>query len=153
MSNFNKVVVFNKAIGNKARKKNKEINWELLEKESKMIQSEVDELNKAIKNKDIDGVRDALCDIHVFAYGTHHKIGYNANVDMGIVIDALYSRFCKTPEDLQATIEHHKQRGVDSVTIHGKYPFAYIKSAGDYPDAPTGKFLKSVNYCEPEFNE
>jgi len=153
MTNYEKVVIFNKAIGNNARKKNETITWELLEKESKMIQSEVDELNEAIKNKDINGVKDALCDIHVFAYGTHFKLGYNADEDMNTVIDALYSRFCKTPEDLQATIEHHKQRGVDSVTVHGEYPFVYIKSAGDYPDAPTGKFLKSVNYCEPKFNE
>ncbi|MCZ2128573.1 MAG: nucleoside triphosphate pyrophosphohydrolase family protein [Anaerolineales bacterium] len=152
MSNFNKVVVFNQAIGNEAGDK-QNIDWDLLTREADMIQSEVDELRKAIKNKDANGVRDALCDIHVFAYGTHHKMGYNADADMNIVIDALYSRFCMIPEDLQATIEHHKQRGVDSVTIHGKYPFAYIKSAGDYPDAPTGKFLKSVNYCEPEFNE
>lgn len=152
MSNFHKVVVFNQAIGNEAGDR-QNIDWELLEREVAMIQSEVDELNEAIKNKDIKGVRDALCDIHVFAYGTHFKLGYNADEDMNIVIDALYSRFCMIPEDLQATIEHHKQRGVDSVTIHGEYPFVYIKSAGDYPDAPSGKFLKSVNYCEPKFNE
>lgn len=152
MSNFHKVVVFNQAIGNEAGDK-QNIDWDLLEREVNMIQSEVDELNEAIKNKDSNGVRDALCDIHVFAYGTHFKLGYNADEDMDTVIDALYSRFCMIPEDLQATIEHHKQRGVDSVTIHGEYPFVYIKSAGDYPDAPSGKFLKSVNYCEPKFNE
>lgn len=152
MSNFHKVVVFNQAIGNEAGDK-QNVDWELLEREAKMIQSEVDELNKAIKNKDSNGVRDALCDIHVFAYGTHFKLGYNADEDMNTVIDALYSRFCMIPEDLQETIEHHKQRGVDSVTIHGEYPFVYIKSAGDYPDAPSGKFLKSVSYCEPKFNE
>lgn len=152
MSNFNKVVVFNQAIGNEAGDK-QNIDWDLLEREVNMIQSEVDELNEAIKNKDANGVRDALCDIHVFAYGTHFKLGYNADEDMNTVIDALYSRFCRIPEDLQATIDHHKQRGVDSVTIHGEYPFVYIKSAGDYPDAPSGKFLKSVNYCEPKFNE
>lgn len=152
MSNFHKVAVFNQAIGNEAGDK-QNIDWELLEREVAMIQSEVDELNEAIKNKDSNGVRDALCDIHVFAYGTHFKLGYNADEDMDTVIDALYSRFCKTPRDLIATMEHHKQRGVDSVTIHGEYPFVYIKSAGDFPDAPSGKFLKSVNYCEPKFNE
>lgn len=152
MSNFNKVVVFNQAIGNEAGDK-QNIDWDLLEREVAMIQSEVDELKQAIKERDINEVRDALCDIHVFAYGTHHKIGYNADADMHKVISSLYSRFCETKDDLQATIEHHKQRGVDSVTIHGEYPFAYIKSAGDYPDAPKGKFLKSINYSEPRFSD
>lgn len=152
MSNFHKVVVFNQAIGNEAGDKQNN-DWEMLDKEAEMIQSELDELKQAIKERDINEVRDALCDIHVFAYGTHHKIGYNADADMHTVISSLYSRFCETEDDLQQTIAHHKSKGVLEVTIHGEFPFVYIKSADDYPDAPTGKFLKSVNYCEPKFNE
>ncbi len=152
MNNFGKVIVFNQAIGNeKGDRKN--IDWEMLDKEAEMIQSELDELKQAIKERDINEVRDALCDIHVFAYGTHHKIGYNADADMHTVISSLYSRFCQNEDDLQRTIEHHKNKGVLQITVHGEYPFAYIKSAGDHPDAPKGKFLKSINYNKPKFND
>ena len=47
MSNFHKVVVFNQAIGNEAGDK-QNIDWDLLTREADMIQSEVDELRKAI---------------------------------------------------------------------------------------------------------
>lgn len=150
MTNYEKVITFNLAIGNKSGDKRK-IDWDLLTREVDMIQSEVDELREAIELKNINKFRDGLCDVHVFAYGTHHKIGHNADKDMDAVMTALYSRFCENIDILYKTIAFHKNKGVLEVTIHGKFPFAYIKSDGDYPDAPKGKFLKSINYHEPVF--
>lgn len=152
MSSFTQIVAFNQAIGNeKGDRKN--IDWKLLEQEAKMIQSELNELKQAIKERDINEVRDALCDIHVFAYGTHHKIGYDADDDIHTVVSSLYSRFCTIKDDLHQTIAHHKNKGVLQITVHGEYPFVYIKSAGNYPDAPKGKFLKSINYSKPNFSD
>lgn len=147
-SNFQRIVKFNEAIGNESGS----IKWENLEKEADMIQSELNELRLAIAAKDLDGVRDALCDIHVFAYGTHHKLGIDADVDMHKVTEALYTRFCRSQIELMRTIAHHRKKGVIEVFIHGEFPWKYIKSAGDYPDAPKGKFLKSVEYKEPIFD-
>ena len=151
-SNFKKVALFNEAIGNEKGNKTN-IDWNMLFREADMIESELIELRRAIANKDMEEVRDALCDIHVFAYGTHHKIGWDADKDMNSVIEALYSRFCKTEEQLESSIKHYQDVGVERMSVHGEFPFKYIKSEGNYPDAPKGKFLKSIYYKKQEFNE
>lgn len=50
--------------------------WQRLEKQCKNILDEVNELETAIMSLDIDGVRDANCDIRVFTYGGAHFMGY-----------------------------------------------------------------------------
>lgn len=147
-SSFKQICAFNMRIGN-SNGNPEEIDWELLSREADMIQSEVDELREAIAAKDTSGVRDALCDIHIFTYGTHYKMGYNADEDMYEVIQALYSRFCNSMEDVNDTIEYYARRGIINISIHGTEPYFYLKSELDYPDAPKGKFLKSKYYKEP----
>jgi hypothetical protein len=100
---------------------------------------------------DLDAVRDALCDIHVFAYGAHHLMGIDANKDMATVVNAVMTRFVKDPQDQQETIDKHAAKGVREVYFEGTYPTMIMKSAVDQPDAPKGKFLKSASYKEPVF--
>lgn len=100
---------------------------------------------------DIDGVRDGLCDIHVFAYGAHHLMGVDADRDMQTVVNAVMTRFIKDEADKQATIAKHAAKGVTEVYFEGDFPTMVMKSAVDQPDAPKGKFLKSASYCEPDF--
>lgn len=45
---------------------------------------------EAVKNVEL--MRDALCDINVFAYGAHHKMGIDADDDMRIFIDRIGSK-------------------------------------------------------------
>jgi len=100
---------------------------------------------------DIEGVRDALCDIHVFAYGAHHIMGIDADLDMAVVVDAVMTRFIKDDADKAATIAMHAAKGVTDVYFEGEYPKMIMKSASDQPDAPKGKFLKSASYTAPKF--
>jgi hypothetical protein len=100
---------------------------------------------------DISHVRDALIDIHVFAYGAHHLMGIDADRDMGSVISGVMSRFIKDEADKEATIAKHAAKGVIEVYFEGEYPAMIMKSAVDQPDAPKGKFLKSASYKEPVF--
>ena len=102
---------------------------------------------------DVLKVRDALCDINVFSYGTHHRMGFDADRDMHSVLNGVMTRFIKNAEDKQATINMHAAKGVKSVYFEGDYPTMIMKSAEDQPDAPKGKFLKSASYCEPVFYE
>jgi hypothetical protein len=99
----------------------------------------------------LDLVRDALCDIHVFAYGAHHLMGIDADADMRAVIDGVMTRFIKDDEDKAATIALHAAAGVTDVYFEGSYPTMVMKSASDQPDAPKGKFLKSASYKQPVF--
>ena len=101
----------------------------------------------------INGVRDGLTDIHVFAYGAHHLMGIDADQDMYSVIEGVMTRFIKDEADKEATIKFHAERGVTDVYFEGEYPVMVMKSASDQPDAPKDKFLKSVSYKEPVFYE
>lgn len=102
---------------------------------------------------DIDGARDALCDVHVFAYGAHHFLGMDADDDMSEVTSAVMSRFIKSDEDKIKSIEYHACRGVTDVYFTGEYPSMVMKSSCDQPDAPKDKFLKAASYYPPTFRQ
>lgn len=107
----------------------------------------------AFQRRDLDGVRDALCDIMVFALGAYHFLGIDADADMRTVVNAVMTRFIKDDADKLATIVKHAVKGVTDVYFEGEYPTMIMKSASDQPDAPRGKFLKSASYVEPVFAE
>lgn len=100
---------------------------------------------------EIEAVRDALCDIQVFASGAQHLMGVNADDDMMEVVGKVMSRFIKDDADKEATIAKHAAKGVTAVYFEGEYPKMVMKSAEDQPDAPKGKFLKSASFSEPVF--
>lgn len=124
-----------------------------IKNQCKNILDEYKELMSAIDEGNIPKVRDALCDIHVFAYGAHHLMGLDADLDMDVVVQAVMSRFIKDPEDQAATVAKHRAKGIKEFYFEGEYPKVIMKSACDQPDAPKGKFLKSASYVEPEFEE
>jgi len=102
---------------------------------------------------DVEAVRDALCDIQVFAQGAQHLMGYNGDNDMHDVVDGVMSRFVKNAEDKLRTHEMHHAKGVTEVYWEGEYPYVVMKSAKDQPDAPKGKVLKSASYKQTVFRE
>lgn len=167
---FQRVAEMNEAFGNP--KGNPEaIDWERITKQCMNIGDEFVELVvalgadakgvKALKTAlgkldftgkvDLNGVRDALCDIQVFGNGAHHLMGYDADRDMDDVVDGVMTRFIKSPEDKEATIALHAKKGVTDVYFEGNYPKMVMKSASDQPDAPKGKFLKSASCVKTVF--
>lgn len=167
---FQRVASMNIAFGNpKGDPKN--IDWTRVRKQCLNIPDEVGEMfialgadPAAVKNAvaalkaagaDVEheaklhDVRDALCDVKVFADGAHHFMGIDADEDMHAVVDGVMTRFIKDDADKQATIALHASKGVTEVYFEGEYPTMVMKSAKDQPDAPKGKFLKSASYSEP----
>lgn len=148
--NFEMVSKMNTAFGN-PKGDSGAIDLNKLKSQCKNILDEFKELMEAIDAQDFYKIRDALCDIHVFAYGAHHLMGLDADADMIRVISAVMTRFVKDGKDMRATMDKHKAKGITETYVEGEYPFAILKSAVDQPDAPKGKFLKSASYREPEF--
>jgi hypothetical protein len=109
------------------------------------------ELTYVVPEIKLKDTRDALCDIHVFAYGAHHFMGIDADVDMVDVVGGVMTRFIKDEDDKQATIALHAAKGVTEVYFEGEFPAMVMKSAVDQPDAPKGKFLKSASYRDTVF--
>lgn len=99
----------------------------------------------------VEEVRDALCDIQVFAGGAQHLMGVDPDADMHAVINGVMSRFIKDEQDKEGTIALHSAKGVTDVYFEGEYPRMVMKSASDQPDAPKGKFLKSASYSKTVF--
>lgn len=133
------------------------LNWERLMKQVKNIPDEYKELMKAFEKHDPIKTRDALCDIVVFALGAFHLMGANADDDMLEVFLSNMSKFCKTPQELDATIKKYEALGI-SVYTGGAYPQMYVKSTHDQVDIegenyPAHKFLKCVNWREPVFQD
>ena len=116
------------------------------------VEVTIDYVKSGLMSDTLDGVRDALCDIMVFALGAYHRMGYDAEQDMTAVVEALYTRFCRDEEHLRATAAHYTALGIEFYT-EGVFPQVCLKSARDQGDGeyPKGKFLKALGYSQPTF--
>ena len=75
MSNFNKVKTFMETFGQEVKNKAEFPNEKIVQLRSELIKEELEELNQAIKDKDIKEVADALTDILYVTYGAGHAFG------------------------------------------------------------------------------
>ena len=75
MSNFNDVKNFMETYGQEIKNKSEFPNEKITKLRIDLIQEELDELKKAIKENDIVEVADALTDILYVTYGAGHSFG------------------------------------------------------------------------------
>ena len=75
MSNFSKVGIFMKTFGQDVKNKPSFSTDKINKLRIDLITEELDELNKAMKNKDLLEVADALTDILYVTYGAGHAFG------------------------------------------------------------------------------
>ena len=77
MTNFEKVGVFMKTFGQEVKTKSELSSNKINKLRIGLIEEELDELKKAINDKDIKEVADALTDILYVTYGAGHAFGIN----------------------------------------------------------------------------
>ena len=77
MTNFKKVKIFMETFGQEVKSKSSLSSDKINSLRLSLIQEELDELNKAIQDKDIVEVADALTDILYVTYGAGHAFGIN----------------------------------------------------------------------------
>lgn len=123
--------------------------------EDSTVNGEALELLQALEARNPLKVRDALCDIMVFALGAYHFLGYDADADMQAVLDGVMTRFCRNQAELVDTVSKWTRLGV-SGKAEGDYPRMIYRSDRDQTSTagefiPKGKFLKSAGYTEPVF--
>ena len=75
MSNFQSVKKFMQTFGQEVKNKPEFPNDKIVRLRSDLIKEEFEELNQAIKDKDIKEVADALTDILYVTYGAGHAFG------------------------------------------------------------------------------
>jgi len=77
MTNFEKVGIFMKTFGQEVKTKAELSNNKINDLRISLINEELEELKKAIKDNDILEVADALTDILYVVYGAGHAFGIN----------------------------------------------------------------------------
>ncbi len=77
MTNFESVKKFMETFGQEIKEKAGFPNNKITSLRYDLIKEELDELNEAIENKDIEEVADALTDILYVTYGAGHAFGIN----------------------------------------------------------------------------
>ena len=75
MSNFQNVKKFMKTFGQEVKEKNEFPDKKIIQLRYELIKEELEELNQAIKDKDMKEVADALTDILYVTYGAGHAFG------------------------------------------------------------------------------
>ena len=75
MTNFEKVKNFMQTFGQEVKNKAEFPNKKIVELRHELIREELEELKKAINDKDIKEVADALTDILYVTYGAGHAFG------------------------------------------------------------------------------
>ncbi len=153
MSNFTEVSRFNELFGKRKGCVLVNKNHALVQLE--LLHEELAELIYAIDTDDVTEIRDGVCDVLVIAYGMGHVYGLDVDKDMEEVQQSNLSKLCTTEAEAAETIEQYNRIGV-KVSTRGSAPEIVIVSNCDQSDIngkfyPCGKFLKSVNWHEPEF--
>lgn len=156
MDVFQKIEVVNHIAGNTRRG-----NWADAQKQAHMTVVEMRELVEALEKRDATKLRDAYCDLIVFAVGGLFRIGSDANTDMHAVTDSLLTRFDRTMEDAVKTQEKYNVLAVETevrtTVVNGTNYFVVVSAKdqignnGEHYTA--GKFLKSYQYSNPTLQQ
>ena len=153
---FDKVYAINELAGN-ARDQGHRIAKHQMD----IIDLEVDELRDGIANNDlheiIDGVGDGLFTI----LGLAGRYGFDAAEVLRRVIESQFSKFDKNMDDLLDTRTKYTRLGVETFFIKKEYggETVYVTKVSETvtgTDGKTylkGKWLKSVNFQEPRFDD
>jgi predicted HAD superfamily Cof-like phosphohydrolase len=121
----------------------------------KLIEEEVNELETAMKDKDMVETIDALGDILYVVYGAGGAFGVDLDQAFDLIHKSNMTKLCATEEEAKETVQWYK----DNYTPDGQYPYDTpeyrLSPDGKYfvPfNASTGKILKSVNYSPVKFD-
>lgn len=149
MDVFQKIEVVNQIAGNTRRG-----NWADAQKQTHMTVVEMRELIKALEERCPTRLRDAYCDLIVFAVGGLYRIGADGQKDMHAVTDALLTRFDRTMEDALKTKDKYLALDVETETrttvVDGTTYYVTVSSKDQHGNNgehyTAGKFLKSYQY-------
>lgn len=154
MSNFQKVLEFNKAFGVKS---STDIQYEIFDKDSKLVQyrldlieEEVQELRDAIEKKDMIETIDALADSLYVILGACASFGFDADKAFDVVHRSNMSKLCETEEDAVETVRRYKAE------VPQRYDSPSYRKSDDGKsfviyNERTMKILKSYKYMAADF--
>ena len=156
LTNFQKVLEFNKAFGVKT---NTEIQFDIFDKNPKLVEyrlsliaEEFEEFQQAIKDKNMTEILDSISDILYVVYGAATAFGFNADDAFDLVQKSNMSKLCETEEDAIETVRRYKEE------VPQRYDSPAYKLADDNKhfvvyNQSTMKILKNYKYKPVDFTE
>jgi len=161
MSNFQKVVEFNKTFGvpvfDNIQKEVFTQNPDLVTLRLELIREEVKELEEALNKGDMVETIDALSDILYVVYGAGASFGINLDQTFQMVHDSNMSKTCSTEEEAVATVQWYYENREDFNRKNpGQAPIdpQFRRNGSVYVvyNGTTGKVLKSKSYRKVDFS-
>ena len=161
MSNFEKVVEFNRVFGvpisNEIQKDIFTQNQRLVELRMKLIREEMKELEEAVKNHDMTETIDALSDILYVVYGAGASFGIDMDKSFDMVHRSNMTKACPTEEVANKTVKWYQDNSND---YNSKNPdqapvdpqIRELNNMYVVYNKTTGKVLKSVDYEPVNFS-
>jgi predicted HAD superfamily Cof-like phosphohydrolase len=152
LSNFKKVLEFNKAFGVTTHTIPQpnifDTDPKLVKYRLELINEEVEELRDSITKKDFIEFIDALSDILYVTYGAFSCAGIDADKAFDIVQKSNMSKLCKSEEEAIQTVESYK--------LDSRYDSPAYRLSDDgvnyvVYNQSTKKILKSINYTPADF--
>ena len=162
MSNFDKVIDFNKTCGVQTLNNPKESVFtkypKLIDLRMKLIREEMEELEESVKTHDIKETIDALSDILYVVYGMGDALGIDLDHTFNMVHNSNMSKLCNTKKEAEETVQWYKD---NSDTYNEKNPaqspvepiFTFINGKYVINNKTTGKVLKSIYYSPVDFTQ
>ena len=171
MSNFKDVYQLN-SVFQKPKTSQHTADYDIIESQLALIKEEFTELEDAVAKRDWDGIKDAIGDVLVTAYGMGYAGQFDCDALMKNISESNFSKVCKTLDQARKTKHYYQSIGVavDVTTSHLIEPFLFffkrkvpvyiVKSAKDQTYTEDGivktirkgKFLKNVDWHSPNLN-
>lgn len=171
MSNFIDVYRLN-SVFQKPKTNRHYPDYDVIESQLALIKEEFTELEEAVAKKDWAGMKDAIGDVLVTAYGMGYAGQFDCDQLMANISSSNFSKVCRTLDQARKTRHYYQSIGVvaDVTTSHLIEPFLFffkrkvpvyiVKSAkdqtytenGNVKTIRKGKFLKNVEWHEPDLN-
>jgi hypothetical protein len=158
LSIHDRILKLNHIAGNKPTPPARDDYWKRLQSRKAAIEDELTRVTKAIDQGDRHALRESLCKAEVAL----HNLAYVGNLplerDMVEVTDALLTQFCTSDFDVEATVDHYREQGIETyLTKDEESGYTIVRSSKFQGDASgkayrKGALLKSVFYRKPEFN-
>lgn len=158
-SQYDQIADINRLAGNEANG-----GWIAMERQAKLLRSELNELDEAIAAGNIYKARDGVGDIEFVLMGFKHRAGFPVTDDLQAVIESNLTKFDESTEECQLTTAKYAKIGIEihfRVSDHPSKPGEKIyvalcthdQTASDADNTfyPGGKWLKSYKFREPVF--
>lgn len=151
MTNFEKVKEFNIAFGLDIPKRPPADLFDrvsLIKLKLSLIEEEVNELEDAIKNKDLVEVADALADILYVVYGAGIAFGIDLDEAFRLVHESNMSKLCSTESQAQETVSWYREKFQHNKSPYDSPAYRHDPGTDSYVvyNESTGKVLKNKYY-------